>query len=261
MIDLHCHILPGLDDGAENFNESLQMAAVAEKDGVHTLLATPHTRNGSYESPPTRVRELTAQLQQRISAAGIDVTILPGAEVHICSDMARKVKAGEVGTVNDSGRYLLVEFPFQTLPEGWRRELFQLNLGGVIPIVAHPERIFEFQRRFELFYELVEMGCLMQVTAMSITGELGGPAMKCAHRLLKQRMVHIIASDAHSADNRPPVLAAGMAAAASVLGDTAAAGEMVLERPAAVLRGEPVSVPEPVRSEDRKWWTIFQRKR
>ncbi|MGD8369367.1 MAG: hypothetical protein PVG78_17140 [Desulfobacterales bacterium] len=261
MIDLHCHILPGLDDGAEDLQESLQMAAVAEKDGIHTLLATPHSHNGVYENPPALVRHRTAELMRSIRAEGIAVTVLPGAEVHISASLAQKVKAGKIGTVNDGGRYLLVEFPFQTLPAGWSRELFQLNLEGITPIVVHPERIFEFQKRFDLFFDLVDMGCLIQVTAMSVTGELGDPAMRCAHQLLKQRLVHLIASDAHSAQDRPPALAAGVEAAAQILDSRSEALEMVIGRPEAIINGRTISVPEPVKAENKKWWSFFQRRR
>jgi protein-tyrosine phosphatase len=237
------------------------MAAVAEQDGIHTILATPHTQNGVYENPPPLVQEQTGELTRRIADEGISLTVLPGAEVHISSGLAEKVHSGKVGTVNGGGRYILVEFPFQALPEGWSQELFQLNLEGIIPIIVHPERIFEFQRRFDLFFELVAMGCLTQVTAMSITGELGAPAMRCAHRLLRQRLAHMIASDAHSADNRPPALTAGVEAAAKLLEDPSEALEMVTLRPEAVLNGQPVSVPEPVKSERKKWWIFFQRRR
>ncbi len=261
MIDLHCHILPGLDDGAEDLGESLQMAAVAEKDGVHTILATPHTKNGIHENPPQLVHRQTAELAGRIAGEGIGVTVLPGAEVHICGGLAEKVKNHEVGTVNDGGRYLLVEFPFQSLPNGWSRELFQLNLEGIIPVVVHPERIFEFRRQFDLFYELVAMGCLTQVTAMSITGELGEPAMRCARQLLERRLVHLIASDAHSADGRPPALSTGVEVAGRILKDPGEAREMVTTRAEAILQGRPVSVPEPLKPGKRKWWPFFQKKR
>ena len=236
------------------------MAEAAEKDGIRTVVATPHTHNGVYTNPPTLVRKETEAFSRRIAGRGLALSVLPGAEVHLCPDMAAKVKAGEVGTVNDGGRYLLVELPFRALPEGFSSELFQLNLEGIMPILVHPERIFELQQRFDLFYELVAMGCLTQVTAMSITGELGGAAQKCAHRLLRCRLAHLIASDAHSADGRPPVLTAAVAEAARILESREEAMALVTERPQAILDGRPVSVPEPIHPEKRKW-RFFHRKR
>ncbi len=259
FIDLHCHILPGLDDGPENFDEALKMAEAAEKDGIRTLVATPHTHNGVYTNPPTLVRKEAEAFSRRIAGRGLALSVLPGAEVHLCPGMAAKVKAKEVGTVNDGGRYLLVEFPFRALPEGFSGELFRLNLEGIVPILVHPERIFELQKRFDLFYELVAMGCLTQVTAMSITGELGGAAQKCALRLLRCRLVHLIASDAHSADARPPVLSPAVAEAARILDSRKEAAAMVSERPLAILEGRPVSVPEPIHPEKRKM-RFFRRK-
>jgi protein-tyrosine phosphatase len=148
-----------------------------------------------------------------------------------------------------------VEFPVQTIPSGSRKELFQLILNDITPIITHPERNLVFQNNINTLYDLVNMGCLVQITAMSVTGEMGEDAMECAHRLLELRLAHVIASDAHSSDNRPPILSEGVAAAAEVLGSSEEARAMVDERPRAIIAGRDVDVPEPKQPQKKRWWT------
>ena len=254
MIDLHCHILPGVDDGAGDIAESLAMARMAVADGIRTIVATPHTFNEVYFNPPEKIFQYIDQLRQILSSEQIELRLLPGTDAHICTRMMARVRNREVCTVNENGRYLLVEFPAQTIPAGAREELFQLKLNHVTPIITHPERNLVFQNNLDYLYDLVGMGCLVQITAMSVTGEMGEDAMECAHRLLEFRLGHVMASDAHSADSRPPLLSAGVEAAAQILGSRREAEAMVLDRPEAILDGAAVEVPDPRRPKKKKWW-------
>ena len=257
MIDLHCHILPGVDDGATDVSESIEMARQAVADGIHTVVATPHSLNDVYYNPREKVIDLVRNLREVLETEGLILKICPGSDARICLGMAERVAAEEALTINLNGRYILAEFPSQVIPAESRNELFQLKLNNITPIITHPERNLVFQHRLDFLYDLVEMGSLVQITAMSVTGELGEAAMECAHELLKRRLVHVIASDAHSSRHRPPILSHAVEAAAYVIGDEKTARAMVTDWPAAILAGESFAVPEPRRRIQRKWWKIF----
>ena len=130
------------------------------------------------------------------------------------------MKEGRTASINNTGQYILVEFPFNMILPGTREVLFQLFLGGITPVLAHPERNLALQRNPDILSDLVAMGCLVQLTAMSVTGELGHDAMEYAHYLLRQRQAHVIATDSHNAENRPPILSYAVEATAYILGDT-----------------------------------------
>jgi len=256
LIDLHCHILPGIDDGAADTAESIAMAQMAVADGIRGIVATPHTLNDAYCNPLQTVCDHVRRLKDVLAEARIDLALYCGSDAHLCMDLAERVRSGEVATINENGRYLLIEFPFQTIPEHAKEAVFQLRLAGLTPVITHPERQAVFQYAPERLKEWVDMGCLVQVTGMSITGGFGQDAMACAHRLLSLRLAHVIASDAHSAGARPPVLSAAVAAAAQILNSKQEAMAMVSERPRAILDGNPVEVPE-MRTPGRKWWRFW----
>ncbi len=254
MIDLHCHILPELDDGSFSVEESLAMARAAIADGIKTLVATPHTLNGVYLNSTRMVTDQVARLREIFLTEKLDLDLRSGSEAHISIQMAERVASGEIATINNNGRYVLVEFPVQAVPLGFQEELFHLKLGGITPIISHPERNMILQQRPEFLYDLVAMGCLLQITAMSITGELGQDAMKCANKLLDCRLAHVIATDAHSSMNRPPILSPGVETAANILGSVAEAEAMVTTRPGDILAGCPLDIPEPKRPGKKSWF-------
>lgn len=258
MIDLHSHILPAIDDGSSSVEESIAMAKQAVGDGIRTVVATPHTLNGVYYNPLDKVINHVADLCEILQENRIELNLCSGSEVHICIGLAKKILSGEVATINNNGQYALIEFPVQAIPSGSKNELFQLKLKGITPIIAHPERNMVFQHQLELLYDLVAMGSIVQVTAMSITGGLGEEAMECAHKLLDLRLAHVIATDSHSPENRPPVLSQAVEVAAEILGNIKEAEEMVTIRPDAILTGKPVNLPERKHPRKKKWFsTIF----
>jgi protein-tyrosine phosphatase len=245
MIDLHCHILPGLDDGSGSVEESLAMARTALRDGIHTVVATPHSLDGLYLNPLKEVSDAVESLKRALAENGLDLRLCLGADVHLCPAMVERVQKGEAITINNAGRYLLLELPPQILPDRLREEIFSLKIHGITPIITHPERHPAIQRDLRLLREMISLGALAQVTAMSVSGEFGGFVMACAEAMLGHRLVHIIASDAHSPDNRPPVLSRAMEAAEEILGSREEAEWMVEGLPAAILAGEPVEVRVP----------------
>lgn len=255
MIYLHSHILPGVDDGPSHVEGSLRMAECAVADGIHTLVATPHAFNGSYHNLLPHILTHFAYLKNKITENQIPLDICPGAEIRIHHGMDRSVKEGKTASINNTGHYILVEFPFNLILPGTRDVLFQLFLNGITPVLAHPERNLALQRNPDILSDLVAMGCLVQLTAMSITGELGHDAMEYSHFLLKQRQAHVIATDSHNTKSRPPILSSAVEVTAHMLGDTEAAEAMVTTNPNAILDGKPLNLPEPVNtSKKQKWW-------
>lgn len=253
MIDIHCHILANVDDGSDSIEESIEMARQAAADGITAIVATPHTLNGIYSNSMRETNIHCKELSHLLRKNQIEIKIYAGLEVHLCAKMTEKVVSEQV-TLCNNGRYVLLELPSQTIPSGFKNELFKLRLAGITPIIAHPERNLVLQHEIKIVYELVEMGCLMQLTAMSITGEFGEQPMDCARRLLELRLVHIIASDAHSAKTRPPILSFGMEAAADILKNEDEAKNMVMSTPQKILDGKIVEVSEPIRRRKKKWW-------
>jgi len=270
MIDIHTHILCGLDDGATTIEDSLEMCRIAYHDGIRTIVATPHTLNGVYQNDRpsiiAKVRELnTALLHSEIQIPKSEIQnprfhpilnpeskspnpnsplrILPGADVHLCEKTLRQLDRGEVTTIGDDGKYLLIEFPFHAIPYGAEEIVFQLMTRGVIPIISHPERNLELKQNPRRYHEMIRMGCIGQVTAMSLTGGFGPAVRRFAEKLLQTGLVHVIASDAHSADGRPPVLSLAVHAAAKIVGDQEAL-RMVTEYPQAVLEGRRPDFPD-----------------
>jgi len=254
LIDLHCHIIPGVDDGPASMEQSLDMAKQAVADGIQTLVATPHTLNEFYHNSLQNIEDNVNRLRKTFQKNRININLCTGSEVRICAGLKQKIINKEVATINNNGRYVLVEFPLHVMPPGSREELFQLKLNDITPILAHPERNPIFQHQPELLSDLMSMGCLIQITAMSITGRFGQEAMECAHKLLKNRQSHVIATDAHSPDNRPPILSPAVEASARILGSMEEAREMVIHRPKAILTGEPIKAPEPKPLRKKKWW-------
>ncbi len=245
MIDLHCHILPGVDDGSQSEDESLLMARKAVRDGIHTIVATPHTLNGVYTNPAKQVTSKATDLQRALTDNHIALKLHAGADVHLCPRMLGRIETGEAGTINNAKKYILLELPSQAIPPAVKDEIFTLMVNGITPIVTHPERNPTIQHNMNVLYELVRMGALCQVTAMSITGDFGATIMRCAERLLTHRLVHVIASDAHSADTRPPVLSVAVEAAAEIMGSYEDSERMVKEVPAAILSGDAIEALEP----------------
>jgi protein-tyrosine phosphatase len=247
LIDLHCHILPGLDDGSSSPEESLAMARLALQDGIRTIVATPHALDGVYNVLPAEITEGVAAFQKLLGTSGLDLRVCVGADVHLSPGMAEKIKTGAVGTINDTGRYFLLELPPQTIPSGIKEEIFALKMQGITPIITHPERHPAILRDMNLLHDFISMGALSQITAMSLTGEFGEGVQRCSQELLKHRFVHVIASDAHSADSRPPLLSRAVNEAAELTGSDSLAASLVNDIPAKILAGQPVEIPEPMR--------------
>jgi protein-tyrosine phosphatase len=259
MIDLHSHILPGIDDGARDWDETLRMCRMAAEDGVETLAATPHIVEGLYPNETPQIAARLDELRSRLSAidGGGSPEVILGAEVRVGANLVERLAAGAIPTLNGRS-YLLLELPYDILPPGLDRLIFQLKVRGITPIIAHPERNLRIQQQPELLAPLIHSGVLVQLTAMSVTGEFGERVRACSETILRGRMAHLLASDAHNAAKRPPRLTGGVEAAAKLIGREAAEA-MVSGTPRKVLEGLPVEIPSPgieEKGRSRGWWFL-----
>jgi protein-tyrosine phosphatase len=222
MIDIHCHLLPNVDDGPKSWEESLEMIRIAAGDGIKGAVTTPHWIQGTNWQPrPEKVREVVAELNSRIGKAGLDFEVFPGMEIGIIPDLPRYVSKGDVLSLADS-HFVLIEIPFYSLPLGIEEVIYGLRSIEKTPVLAHPERNREYQGAPKRILELVGMGALVQVTASSLTGGFGDDAKSCSIEFAKLGALHFISSDAHSNKHRPPLVSKGLAVVEKKIGRDAA---------------------------------------
>lgn len=260
MIDLHAHILPGFDDGASDMDESIRMCRIAESDGISTIVATPHTGNGVYMNGRDRILSGVATLNHKLKEEGIRLEIRPGADVHVNHDIAKMMDGGNVMTVNDKGRHMMIELPHQVIPPHFEDWIFAIKLKGITPIITHPERNLIVEKNIEQLLRWVKLGALVQITAMSVTGRFGNSVQRSAREMLERNLVHVIATDAHSVSGRPPILSHARHAAAKLIGDTKA-GHLVYTYPNMILEGRSVDAPTPLERKQPRFIDLFFQRR
>jgi protein-tyrosine phosphatase len=244
LIDLHSHILPGIDDGAPNLETSLAMARMAVENGIKVMAATPHFLPGVYDNESSDVRSRLAALQAALQVAGIPLKLVSGCDAHIRPDFTTCLRDGRILTLNDT-RYVLFEPPHVTLPQRMDDLLHNVVASGFVPILTHPERLRWIEQNYDLVIRLAEQGTLMQITAGSLTGRFGARPQYWAQRMLAEGRVHILATDAHDTKKRPPSMVKAHDIAAVELG-LDEAKNLVLIRPAMILDNEPVEKLPPV---------------
>jgi protein-tyrosine phosphatase len=246
VIDLHAHLLPGVDDGPSTWQEALEMLRIAQEDGVKTLVATSHQEGlDGYHNTDAELTRSTEELQRRAQESGMAVTLLPGGEVRASPDLVARLERKEALTLADGGRYLLLEFPASEVPLYTNQLLFELQVHGITPIIAHPERNAGFAERPEALVSLVEAGALVQLTAASLSSRVSVETRTLAVLFLTHNLAHVLASDAHSATRRPPVLARYVSRVAAIVGEERALS-LVKGTPERIVRGEPVVAPPTV---------------
>ncbi|MBB4824905.1 protein-tyrosine phosphatase [Sporosarcina luteola] len=201
IVDIHNHVLPGLDDGAQSMEEAILLVRNAAEEGVTHIIATPH-QNGMYTNDASRILKAVEELNREIANTNIAIEVLPGQEVHFFSCMDAD-KSGELVTLANKGKHILVELPDDHFPLFTYDVLFQLQLKGYTPILAHPERNRILRNRKQKLYELVAKGVLIQLSASTVVGKKGRSAKRYAEELMEHRLVHFISSDAHDPIDRP----------------------------------------------------------
>ncbi len=242
MIDIHSHILPGLDDGPQSMAEALQMCRIASSDGIRTIVATPHYNPGSPGWSVTQLQECLTALQKAVRAAGIDLTLLPGAETTLTPELTSLLIGNDTFLTINRGIYFLVEFGPHSVPANAEQFLTSLLSVGLVPVIAHPERCTWFTYRPEMLTRLARLGALLQLTAGSILGHFGPEARNLCRYLITGGMAHVIASDAHDCGDRSPLLSEAVSLVADLVGREAARA-MVTTTPAAIIAGRRLQLP------------------
>lgn len=237
MLDLHCHMLPGIDDGATDLAMALEMARMAHADGIRTVACTPHIYPGMYENTAPGIRNAIAALQSELDQAGIGLRLVEGADVHLDPSLVEGIRSDRVPTIAGS-RYLLLEPPHHVSPPRFEDSVFDLVLAGYVPVITHPERLSWIEHDYDVFCRLADRGVFMQITAGALTGRFGRRPRYWAERFLSEGRTHLLATDAHHPRRRPPLMAEAREAAAAILGEEEAT-HLVETRPRGIVEDRP----------------------
>jgi len=253
MIDIHSHILPGLDDGAQSLEESLIMAEIAVKNGIDKMVATPHLYRGdNSHNNIDNINAVRNNFVEALKEKNIALEIYSGAEVHISHNLLTEIKEHKESLVINKGSYIMVEFPSDHIFTGVKQLFFDLMSEELIPIIAHPERNSIFRQSPELLFDLVQMGGLCQVNSGSFKGLYGTRAKEAAIEFIKSNFIHFVGSDCHNTRASKPEISAAVQAITAIIGENKAEA-LVKKNPKAVLDDNPIpELPEPKNPRDRK---------
>lgn len=236
--DIHCHLLPDIDDGARSWQESLAMAQMAAGDGIGTIIATPHQLGSFVHNHGETIRARTAELQRMLDQRNIPLSILPGADVRIEAGMVARIGKGEVLTLGDLGKHVLLELPHE-LYFPLDEVLNDLARAGLCGILSHPERNQGLLKQPQLIEPLIEQGCLMQVTCGSLMGTFGAGPQQMAEWMVQQGLVHFMATDAHGSSSRRPLMYRAFEQVMEMVGEQVAL-DVCCHNPSAVAAGAEV---------------------
>jgi protein-tyrosine phosphatase len=258
VIDTHNHLLAGVDDGARDTSEMLEMCRVASADGIERVVATPHSLDGRYINEPASIRGLVLDLNERLDAAGLGLQVDPGMEVRVSPELFDSLDNSMILPLNE-GRYVLLELHPLHFPAGFENLVRRFLDRGLRIILAHPEKNFAIQRNPELLFKLIGLfkpwELLIQVTAASILRRNGFLVSRLTRLLVKSNLAHLIATDAHDPTSRAPTLSKAVEVVARLAGEEKAA-QMTRDIPQAVLDGKKFpEVWEPVNP--HRWWRVF----
>jgi protein-tyrosine phosphatase len=236
MIDLHSHLLPGIDDGAQTLDDSIALARIALADGISHMVVTPHLHPGRYDNTPEIINTAYQRFEQALNEASLTLTVKTAAEVRLSAELLSLVEAEQVPFLGrwNGKKVMLLELPHSHVPPGTDKLIAWLQAKDILPMIAHPERNKGIMSDTGKMQPFVEAGCLFQLTAMSVAGKFGERAREVAHEFLIKGWVTVLATDAHNTKHRPPVLSEGRDAAAEVIGE-AAANRLVVDNPARIM--------------------------
>ncbi len=220
MIDIHCHILPGIDDGAANIEQSIILARHAVADGIRYMVVTPHIQPGVYDNDATTITTAFAMLVAALKTHHIALNVAMAAEVRLCPEILPMLEDDDfpLFVASDGTKTILLELPHSHIPPGTLQLIRWLQNQCIHVLIAHPERNKEIMNDYHKAQPFVDMGCKLQLTAGSVSGRFGTPPRLAAEYMLKQNWVSVLASDAHNMRSRPPQLSDGYRAAAAIVG-------------------------------------------
>lgn len=235
FVDIHCHLIPGIDDGAKSWRESLAMAEMAVGDGIRTIIATPHQLGAFAHNEGDMIRQQTDELQQLLRKRQIPLEVLAGADVRVDEGLFEGLRTGQVVSLANQGKHVLLELPHELY---FRLETVLDGLAAtqMVGILSHPERNQGLLKQPEVVEELVEYGCLMQITAGSLMGTFGPQCEQMSCWMLEQGLVHFVATDAHGPRARRPLISRAFQRVANLVGSDTAL-DLCCHNPAAVAAG------------------------
>lgn len=236
MIDLHCHLLPNIDDGPSSLQQSVRLAKLAVENGITHSILTPHIHPGRYSNSATNIKAACEQFRQTLAEREIPLQLGYAGEVRLSDEILPLIESDAIPFYGElkEHKVLLLELPHSHVPLGSENLIKWLLDRKIRPMIAHPERNKGIMQDINKIYPFIEMGCFMQLTAGSIVGLFGKPVQQCAQRLLEMNCVTVLASDAHNVEHRPPRLDHGRDAAAIIVGKKEA-DKMVFDRPMALV--------------------------
>lgn len=244
MYDIHCHILWGIDDGAKDIDDSIEMCKSSSERGIKRIIATPHFIEGESEVEPSALMSQVYLLNQEIKSQKIDIEILPGMEIFITPNIIELYEKGKIITLNCKN-YMLLELPLHgPLPNFLEDVIFHLQIKGIKPVIAHPERCRAIMKRPDIIYNLIERGCIIQINSGSLKGLYGMGPRKTAMKLLKHSMVHVIASDRHSSRRKALQFDKCYKVIKRKFGETMAE-DLLKNNPLKIINGKNIDIFEP----------------
>ncbi|MEB6212083.1 tyrosine protein phosphatase [Enterococcus casseliflavus] len=251
MIDLHCHILPGIDDGAGNIEESIAMAEKAVSQGITHILCTPHHKNGKYQNPKLAVISHVYSLQAEINKRNLPLTLYEGQEVRLTGEIIEDIKNNEILFTDLDDTYILIEFPTMEVPNYTEQLFFELLKMNKKPVIVHPERNAHFRKDPNNLIPFLEMGCLAQLTAPSYVGFFGKSIQKTAKQMVEHNLVQMVASDAHGTKKRTFFMKETFEQIAKEYGSDKVAKMQQVSKD--LLNGDEINYPEYLRINKKKF--------
>ncbi|MCB8818383.1 tyrosine-protein phosphatase [Desulfosporosinus shakirovi] len=262
MIDIHSHILPGLDDGAKSIEETLEMVSQLQQSGFKTLIATPHVLEDNFLSPAD-ILAYTEQVGKRVAEAGIQIEILPGSENYIFPEMGKWAREGKLMTLGNTGKYILVELPMLEIPQYTDQVFFELQVNGLTPVLAHPERNRGLVEAPERLLEWAGKGVFFQLNLRSLDGRYGPQSKGLAEILLHSNLIHFIGSDAHRVSRRESTYPETLRSVRERVGESRFQ-ELTVINPRNILRGQGMQcrgeyvLIEPVKKRKQRFWNCLK---
>jgi protein-tyrosine phosphatase len=254
LIDIHSHILPGVDDGAQSEEDAINMAKLAVEEGIKKIIATPHHQNGKYHNKKQDILNGVIELNRLLQREDIPLEVLPGQETRIYGELIEDLEKGDILSLNQTN-YVFIELPSGHVPRYTEKLLFDVQLKGLTPIIVHPERNSEVIENPDILLNLVKKGSLTQITAGSMTGHFGKKIQKFTIQLIEANLTHFIASDAHNTTTR------GFHLVESISQIEKEFGRQVVyyfqENANLLTQGQVVYKPEPIRIRQKKFLGLF----
>ena len=242
FIDIHSHVLPYLDDGAKDWTVALQMLKQAKDDGIRDIVCTPHILSFQDFAKEATIIERFEELVAKAKKAGLDLKLHVGSEIYVQPQLNLDTR---IATLAGNGRYFLVEFPMNMIPDFVAQRFFNLIIAGKVPVIAHPERNARVINQLGIAYDFVQRGALLQMNAGSILGVFGEAVRETAQKLLDANLIHVVGSDAHDTQSRPIKLRQAYEKIGNGWGQERA-HRLFFETASAILDGQPITVPEPI---------------